>query len=334
MALNTIAKTAAMRSHQSVRHLRHADHASAATGTMRRGVPPPNTNSAMKPRSMLNACRAVWLTDPEPRNPSRSRHHVASAAGGSSRYTAAHTNTIAPASVSTATRTNAAPTGSGSSARCTAVHSPTTTIRNTIAPGINMDPEKIVATTTSAPAETVQRTVGPSRRIAAATATIAAENANSQVYCFTRALSASSIGLSAVRHAAVVAAQRAAPATRAATKTASVDATRPSRANDCAQAIEPGRKPIHQRTTNVNPGALTPTCATFDNGTRVEIAIQESSNQKSTVPARARERLTTTANAIVSVIATPAHRPFLRAAIATSSAASPPACPRTVRLYP
>ena len=75
-----------------------------------------------------------------------------------------------------------------------------------------MDPENTVATTTSVPAPTVKRAVGPSRRSAAATATIAAESAYSHVYCFNRALSASSMGFSAVRQAMAVADHLAAPA--------------------------------------------------------------------------------------------------------------------------
>src|SRR5450755_371987 len=80
-------------------------------------------------------------------------------------------------------------------------------------------------------------------------------------------------------------------------------------ASDWAQAIEPGRSPIHQRASTVNPGALTPMwCSTVDSDARVEIATHESSYQRSTVPVRARATLTTTANAIVSAIARPAHR--------------------------
>ncbi len=67
--------------------------------------------------------------------------------------------------------------------------------------------------------------------MAAAIPTIAADSANSNVYGFTRALSVNSIGASAVRHAVVVAAQRAAPAVRAAKNTTIGDATRPKTPN-------------------------------------------------------------------------------------------------------
>ena len=167
-----------------------------------------------------------------------------------------------------------------------------------------MDPENTVATTTSVPAPTVKRAVGPSRRSAAATATIAAESVYSHVYCFNRALSASSMGFSAVRQAMAVADHLAAPATRAATKTTIGETTRPSRANDYAQGIEFGDNPIHHRATIVNPGAVMPMWIAFDNGARVESATHESSNHRSTVPRRARKRLTVTANAIVNAIAT------------------------------
>src|SRR5450755_400946 len=79
-------------------------------------------------------------------------------------------------------------------------------------------------------------------------------------------------------------------------------------ASDWAQAIEPGRSPIHQRASTVNPGALTPMCrSTVDSDARAEIATHESSYQRSTVPARARTTLITTANTTVNAIAPAAH---------------------------
>jgi hypothetical protein len=73
-----------------------------------------------------------------------------------------------------------------------------------------------------------------------------------------RALSLTSIGLSATTQPIPVAAHRSAPAIRAAKNTKNGETTSGKSANVCAHAIESGYSPIHHRMARVNPGAPTP----------------------------------------------------------------------------
>src|SRR5262249_44796118 len=143
--------------------------------------------------------------------------------------------------------------------------------------------ENGMATTASTAAEIAHFRVGPSRRTPAAMATSIAESAYSHVYCFSRALSTSNIGLSAHRHATTVAARRDAPAMRVAKYTTNGANNSGTSANVCAQPIE-SDKPIHQRIRIVKPGALAPMWSARDSDARRANATHASSDQMSWVP--------------------------------------------------